>query len=204
MKYHKTKRLSGVLTAVAFTLGLGGAPQSVSAQPSYIGEIFAVGFNFCPRSTAALNGQLLAISSNNALFSLLGTIYGGDGRTTFALPDLRGRIPVHNGTGPGLTPRSIGSRSGQEIQALTVATMPSHSHTITSVNGSVGDKGGPASDLLSKSSGSAREYHDGPPDSTMDPRMVQNTGSNTQFSISNPYLTVNWCIVEFGIYPSRS
>lgn len=203
MKHYKTKRLGGVLTAVMLTLGVGGAPQSVSAQPSYLGEIFPVGFNFCPRSSLQLNGQLLAISSNNALFSLLGTIYGGDGRTTFALPDLRGRIPLHNGQGPGLSNRPIGQKAGSEVQQLTVANMPSHNHIIASVNQD-GDKAGPVTDLLAKSSSSAREYHDGPPDSSMDPRMVSMTGSNLQFSIENPFLAINWCIVDAGIYPSRS
>ncbi len=94
----------------------------------FIGEIIMFGGNFAPRSWAFCDGQLLAISQYNALFSLFGTIYGGDGRTTFGLPDLRGRIPVHQGSGPGLTPRQIGTRSGSEQVTLTPQDLPSHTH----------------------------------------------------------------------------
>lgn len=198
-----TKYFAGAKAAALVSLGMMAAPQSASAQDFYIGQLVPVGFNFCQRTTAAANGQLLAISSNTALFSLYGTIYGGDGRTTFALPDLRGRIPMHYGTGPGLSTRNIGQRGGSETVVLNATNLPSHNHNILSVN-KTGDKGGPVTDLLAKSSDGAKIYHDGPPDSTMDPRMVQNTGSNQAFNVSNPYLAINWCVALQGIYPSRS
>ena len=94
----------------------------------FIGEIRIFGFNFAPRGWALCDGQLLPISQNSALFSLLGTIYGGDGRTTFALPDLRGRAALHEGTGPGLSPRQLGQRSGSETNTLTVNQLPPHTH----------------------------------------------------------------------------
>ena len=94
----------------------------------FIAEIIMFGGNFAPRSWAFCDGQLLPISQNTALFSLLGTIYGGDGRTTFALPDLRGRVPMHQGNGPGLTPRNLGSKGGEENVALNQQQMPSHTH----------------------------------------------------------------------------
>src|SRR5262245_2996958 len=99
------------------------------SQP-YIGEIRMVGFNFAPLGWALCNGQLLAISQNTALFSLLGTTYGGNGQTTFALPDLRGRIPIHQGQGPGLSNRVLGEVGGQESVALTSQQMPAHTHAL--------------------------------------------------------------------------
>ena len=91
----------------------------------FIGEIIMFGGNFAPRGWALCNGQLLSISQNSALFSILGTTYGGDGRTTFGLPDLRGRVSMHPGTGPGLSPRSLGQKGGAETETLTTSNMPS-------------------------------------------------------------------------------
>ncbi len=92
----------------------------------FVGEIRMFAGNFAPRNFAFCDGQLVAISQNNALFSLFGTIYGGDGRTTFGLPDLRGRVPLHMGTGPGLSPRPIGQKGGSETVALSAANLPAH------------------------------------------------------------------------------
>jgi microcystin-dependent protein len=111
-----------------------------------IGEIRGFGGNFAPRAWAFCQGQLLSISQNTALFSILGTTYGGDGRTTFALPDLRGRVPISAGTGPGLSTRKLGSRSGQEIVTLNVLQLPSHFHAAAStVAGGAGSITGTAS-----------------------------------------------------------
>ena len=96
----------------------------------FIGEIKMFAGNFAPRGWALCDGQLLAVSQNDALFSLFGTIYGGDGRTTFGLPDLRGRIPIHAGSGPGLSPRRLGAKGGAENVTLTTAQLPAHKHDI--------------------------------------------------------------------------
>ena len=104
-------------------------PSRNSAQP-FIGEIQLFGFNFAPRNFTTCSGQLLSISQYQALFSLLGTIYGGDGRTTFGLPDLRGRTPISFGQGPGLTNRVIGQRIGTETTTMTIANLPAHKHTV--------------------------------------------------------------------------
>lgn len=115
---------------VYHVIALQGLFPSRSFEP-FLGQISTVGFNFAPRSWALCDGQLLPISQNTALFSLLGTTYGGDGRTSFGLPDLRGRSAVHVGNGPGLTPMTWGRKSGQENVTLGVRNMPAHNHTIT-------------------------------------------------------------------------
>ena len=112
----------------AAIIGSVQAPVAKAGANPLLGEIMWVGFNFCPRGWADANGQLLAINSNQALFSLYGTIYGGDGRTTFALPDLRGRTPVHVGQGPALSNYPQGSKGGAENVVLNTTEIPSHSH----------------------------------------------------------------------------
>ena len=118
-----------VMNSLVLCVILLSALGAQASEP-FIGEIRYFGYTFCPRGWANADGQLMAISSNSALFSLLGTTYGGDGRTTFGLPDLRGRSPLHVGNGPGLTPRSLGEKSGEETVTLTTTQIPSHSHTL--------------------------------------------------------------------------
>ena len=115
-------------------IALAGIFPSRNFEP-FLGQIYWVTFNFAPRSFADCNGQLLSIASNTALFSLLGTVYGGDGRTTFALPDMRGRTPIHAGTGPGLSVRSMGESSGIETITLSVTELPPHQHAVGISNG---------------------------------------------------------------------
>jgi len=125
----KNLKLSLIAAGATALMAISGPPASAGAQP-YVGEIMMVGFNFCPRSWAEANGQLIAISQNTALFSLYGTMYGGDGRTTFGLPDLRGRVPMHAGNGPGLPAKKQGQKSGggtlsfTKGQTRTLATNP--------------------------------------------------------------------------------
>ena len=114
-------RLS-IFTAAIITATLA-APSAQAGPDEYLGEILTVGFNFCPRGTLEADGRLLPISQNTALFSLLGTMYGGDGRTTFALPDLRGRVVVGAGQGPGLTERRLGERGGVETDVAAPAVV---------------------------------------------------------------------------------
>ena len=116
------------LSALALVLSLCRAAE---AQEVFIGEIRWVPYDFAPRGWAECNGQLLSIAQNQALFALLGTTYGGNGQTTFALPDMRGRVPLHVGLGPGLTDRRIGEKGGAESHALTIAELPAHSHDVS-------------------------------------------------------------------------
>ena len=170
----------------------------------FLGEIRMFGGSFAPRSWALCDGQLLAISQNSALFSLLGTFYGGDGRTTFALPDLRGRVPMHQGTGPGLTPRQIGRNGGSENETLTVAQMPAHNHSFqASVD--VADSGYPALQLAANTE-PASVYNNVPPDTgtAMDANAVDSTGGSQSHSNLMPFQCVNFIIALFGVFPSRA
>ena len=124
-------RLTSVVRAAgAMVILLAGLASPAAAQEPFIGEIRWVGFNFAPRGWADCNGQLLPIAQNTALFSLLGTTYGGNGQTTFALPDMRGRVSVHVGMGPGLSNRDLGEVGGAEAHSLSVNEMPAHNHPL--------------------------------------------------------------------------
>lgn len=136
-----------LLGALALTTAAITTPQKAASQSYYIGEIITVGYNFCPRGTFSMEGQLLAISQYDAFFSLLGTIYGGDGRTTFGLPRARGRSLLGQGNGPGLGSYQMGNLGGQLSQTMTIPTMPQHKYSVRATN-SDGDKPGPGGKLL--------------------------------------------------------
>jgi len=162
--------------------------------------------NFAPRNWAFCSGQLLSISQNQALFSLLGTIYGGDGRTTFALPDLRGRIPMQQGSGPGLSHVNLGQRSGQENTVLSQSQMPAHTHTATlNARREDGANFNPAGGVLAADT-SASIYSSNAPDTTMSSASItmSSSGSSQDVSLRNPYLGVNMIICTAGLFPSRS
>lgn len=174
----------------------------------YLGQIQAFGFNFTPRGWAACEGQLLPISQNSALFSLLGTIYGGDGRTTFALPDLRGRAPLHYGTGPGLSTRAIGQRSGTETNTLTINQMPNHNHVL--LGGEEGNTDDPNGNYIAGKGINTFSTTSGTSTSTPpDPNAVvikgsNPTGGNQAHNNMQPYIVINYCIALVGVFPSRN
>jgi microcystin-dependent protein len=158
--------------------------------------------NFAPRGWAFCDGQLLSISSNNTLFSLLGTIYGGDGRTTFGLPDLRGRIPIHFGAGPGLTTRALGAKSGTETETLNVNQLPPHHHIWQGYSGAAmgqtpidASVAAPASDLYDTEITNLGD---------MRASMVGDTGGSGAHANLMPALCVHFIIALFGIFPSRN
>lgn len=173
------------------------------AEP-FIGELRQFGFDWPPRGWAKCDGALLSINENQALFSLLGTIYGGDGRTTFQLPDLRGRNGIHVGTGPGLSSRSIGQKFGNETTTLSVGNMPSHTHQLVA-EGKAADTSRPAGKMLAVA-GQDTIYVT--PDSSTDQNMaaqsITSVGGGASFSNEPPTLVVNWCIALIGVYPSRN
>jgi microcystin-dependent protein len=172
-----------------------------------IGEIRGFAGNFAPRTWALCEGQLLSIAANTALFSIIGTIYGGDGRTTFALPDLRGRAPLQQGHGPGLSTVNLGQRGGAEHTQLTSQQLPSHSHTAAMhVVKEQGNKPSPQGKVLAADSSGNSIYSTSTPDETLSPSAITvgNTGGGLEVQLRNPYLGINMIICLQGIFPSRS
>jgi microcystin-dependent protein len=169
-----------------------------------LGEIKMVPYNFAPKGWAFCNGQLLSISQNTALFSLLGTTYGGNGTTTFALPDFRGRVPTSAGQGPGLSNYTLGEQTGTESVTLTVAQLPAHNHTVNGV-ASGGNQASPAGGSPAiESTGTSLDYSSAAPNSAMNAAMVSPTGSTQPHSNIQPLLCVNFVIALVGIFPSRN
>ena len=200
------KRLMTGAFLVASAMAL---PAPAQAQECFIGEVRMFAGNFAPRGWALAQGQIMSIAQNTALFSILGTTYGGNGQTTFALPDLRGRVPLGWGQGPGLTSRSLGEVSGTETVTQTVNQMPAHVHTAT-VNASSGVATHirPQGRLLAKLDPPtvANVYAPGPPDVSLAPEAVSigiAGGSQPQENMP-PFLGMNFIICLEGIYPSRS
>ncbi len=174
-----------------------------------------VGFNFAPQGWARCEGQLLSIASNSALFSLLGTTYGGDGRSTFALPDLRGRVPIGQGSGPGLPNYSWGQKAGNYETHLTTSNLPAHSHTgnvnVSSANANLstptaGASIGVSGNTTGRSFTPSQTYNNSAANVALNASSLttHNTGSNIPFSNVQPYLGMYWIIALVGIYPSRS
>lgn len=177
----------------------------------FIGQIQPFPYNFAPRSWASCNGQLLSISQNTALFSLVGTTFGGNGQTTFALPDLRGRSPLHFGQGPGLSNIALGQQSGSENHSLLINQMPQHTHTAPAQTPEFSDE------IATSRSGEGRvlgralaEIYAEPGGTTVSGAAggsASNTGSaggSQPFGIRDPYLALHYCIALFGIFPSRN
>ena len=176
-------------------------PIGTWAQDRYLGSIALVAFNFPPNGWATCDGQLLPIIENTALFSLLGTTYGGDGVHTFALPDLRGRMPIGQGQGPGTSSYNLGQVGGTETETLTLSQIPLHSHTpIGSASpastGSVSGTYWATPRLLLYSSAT--------PSVPMNSVAIGSTGGNEPHNNQKPYLTINYIIALEGIFPPRS
>ena len=179
---------------------------SVMSDP-FLGEIRIFAGNFAPYGWAFCHGQILPIVQNTALFSILGNTYGGDGRTTFALPNLQGRIPLHFGQGPGLSSRSLGEQVGTESVSLTQNQMPSHIHAGSALNAAnAGTNNQPENNLLGKI---VRTNLYSTPDAALQNMAegsltLQASGSGQPHSNMQPYLTLNFIIALSGIYPPRS
>ena len=171
-------------------------------QP-YVGEIRMFAGNFAPAGWAFCAGQLLAIAENDVLFNLIGTTYGGDGQTTFALPDLRGRIPIHQGTGAGLTPRPLGEGSGVETVTLTVNQSPSHTHAFmgTSSNASAAN---PANAVVAAPSTIDLYRPATAPNANLAANALGMAGGSQPHDNLQPYLCISFIISLFGIFPSQN
>ena len=168
----------------------------------FVGEIRMFGFGFAPQGWAQCNGQLLPINQNQALFSLLGTTYGGDGRITFALPDLRSRVPVCQGQGPGLSSYPEGQAGGAETVTLAAAQMPAHAHPVKASSGAA-SSGQAEGRALARS---ASHIYTAKPDTStvMNADMLGDTGGSQPHGNIQPYLAVNFCIALAGIFPPRN
>jgi microcystin-dependent protein len=167
----------------------------------FLGEIRMFGFNFAPQGWALCNGQLLPINQNQALFALLGNMYGGNGTTTFALPDLQSRVPIHQGQGAGLSAYVVGQAGGTETVTLAAAQMPAHTHSVQASSSAAGSTK-PKGRVPARSQSDT--YAAKPDTSTvMHANMIAEAGSGGPHPNMQPYVTVNFCIAMVGIFPAR-
>lgn len=197
-----------LMTAAPAVAMLLSAPAYAQAGDAYMGEVLITGGNYCPRTSLELSGQLLSIAQNQALFSLFGTTYGGDGITTFKLPDQRGRVALHTGQGPGLGTYALGQTGGVETTTLNLAQLPRHLHTGNLV------AAGAAPNIDNPTGAALADFP--PPNNIYNNSVTVNTnmatgsvvlapaGGNQPFSNLSPYVTVRVCVFTQGIYPSRS
>lgn len=184
--------------------GLSMTTNTANAQGAepFLGQIAFVPYNFVPRGWAACDGALLSISQNSALFSLLGTTYGGNGQINFALPDMRGRSLVDDGQGPGLGTYDTGQTGGQETVTLTTTQIPAHNHLINAVTAD-GNESSPTGNVPANTKTLDKEYSSATPNTIMKTTMVGNTGGNQPHENRSPYLVLKCIIALQGIYPSR-
>ena len=215
----------GVVAALGLSLiGLSGSLQAASDTGSeYMGSVEYVAFNFVPRDYASCDGQLMSISSNQALFSLLGTVYGGDGRSTFGLPNMKGRVPIHTGTLPGYGDFTMGQMSGNPVATLQINNLPAHNHSVevesisTSVLKGINSAGTvliPGGNSIARSStNTSKNFSSDAPSVDMNSGSVatgtvstvtqQTVGNNQSFSIMQPYTVLRCIVAVQGLYPPR-
>jgi microcystin-dependent protein len=168
----------------------------------FLGSLLLVPYNFAPAGWALCQGQLLPIAQYTALFSLLGTTYGGDGVNTFALPDLRGRVPISSGQGVGLQNYNLGQTGGAESATLGVNQLPSHNHSVNTVSSPATASQASNQFLASSTQGSI--YSAAEPTTRLHAMAINHTGGGQPVNIRSPYLTLNWIIALTGIFPSQS
>lgn len=175
----------------------------------FVAEIRIFPFNFAPRGWAFCNGQLLPLSQNTALFSLLGTTYGGDGKSTFALPNLQGSAPLHPGQGPGLSLYDLGQQGGTQTVTLLQSEMPVHSHAMNArglagqTNVAGGNLPSNGSWVVGSSFGVVQAYATNAPNADMSLQAIQPIGGSLPHNNMMPYLTMNFCIALQGVFPPR-
>lgn len=200
-----------VLAAGCAVFGSFGSADTARAQGAdpFMGQLMLVPYQYCPRGWIEANGTILSISQNSALFSLYGTTYGGDGVTTFAVPNLQSRMVIGQGQGPGLSPYVMGQAAGTESVTLNSTQMPMHTHIAQStLKGSEGDVNTPSPNgALLGTAGQNFYTSNGQPDQTLSSASVSTqlslAGGSQPFQTLNPYLALRWCVSMTGIYPSR-
>jgi len=191
-------------TVVLITLlfGLLGTPKASAQTTPFVGQIEAVGFNFAPQGWLKCEGQLLPIAQYDVLFTLIGTTYGGDGQTTFALPDYRGRTLIGAGTGSGLSTRTLGEIGGTTSVTLSVANLPAHNHSISATT-AAGTASDPTNNVYANSGLLDKEYSD-TPNTVMSTTGSVGSNSPSPLATDQPYLGITYIIATEGIYPSRN
>jgi microcystin-dependent protein len=221
MLNNLSRSIAVLVSASTLLLGLG-VNKTAMASEAFLAEIKMFAGTFAPRGYAYCDGQLLPINSYQALFSLLGTTYGGDGRTTFALPDLRGRVAIHAGTGPGLSTYRLGQRGGAENVTLNTSQIPSHNHTASTdltiaatlkADAGTGDNDAPEANVLARKN-RTKIYSGDAPNVSMHADSIEmaasattivgNMGGSQAHENRMPFLTINYIIALEGIYPSRN
>ncbi len=172
----------------------------------FVAEIRIFPFNFAPKGWAFCNGQLLPISQNTALFSLLGTTYGGDGKSTFALPDMQGNAPMHPGQGPGLSLHDLGETGGSETVTLLTSEIPSHPHLVGRALGANGDALTPVNNIWAQAPGGrgSLQIYNQTKSGQMNTTALGLTGSSQPHNNMQPYLTLSFCIALQGVFPPRT
>lgn len=172
----------------------------------FVAEIRIFPFNFAPRGWAFCDGQILPLSQNTALFSLLGTTYGGDGKSNFALPNMQGNAPMHPGQGPGLSLHDLGETGGSETVTLLQSEIPSHAHTVSAAINANGDSQSPANTIWAQAPGGrgSLQLYSSAPTGGMNPNALVPVGGDQPHNNMQPYLTLNFCIALQGVYPPRT
>lgn len=171
----------------------------------FLGEVRMFGGNFAPVGWVLCDGRLLSIAENDALYTLLGTTYGGDGQSTFGVPDLRGRSPIHMGQGPGLSNRTLGEMPGSEAVSLTVAQLPAHTHSLQASSATVATQGTAQNNLWATNSAGALCYANAPsPGGAMSAASIATAGTSLPHENMMPFQAVNFIMATAGIYPTQS
>jgi microcystin-dependent protein len=166
----------------------------------FLGEIKIISWNFAPQGWAFCNGQFLPINQNQALFSILGTMYGGNGQTTFALPDLRAKVPIHRGTG-----FTEGQAGGENAHTITLSEMPTHNHgALASQDSNVNNSTSPANNFYSATADNTQLYFTGNADSAMNNAIISNIGGSQPHENRQPFLVLNFIIALIGVFPSQN
>lgn len=200
------RRFLGRMLALLAGAALPWRPSAARAESQgiqeYLAEIKLFACDFAPQGWALCNGQLLPINQNTALFSLIGTWYGGDGQVTFALPDLRGRVAIHQGQGPGLSSYSVGQRAGEEAHTLTLDELPAHAH-VARASSTVGNGVGPTGRVPARNAAQVPQYA-ATANTVLATGAISTVGGSQAHPNMQPYLSLNYCIALQGTYPSQN
>lgn len=192
-----------ILTAAIAVLSLLGTKTATAQQTPFLGQIMPVAFQFCPAGWSEANGQILSIAQNTALFSLFGTSYGGNGQTTFAIPDLRGRVAAHSGQGPGLASTPLGEVTGEAATTLSVDQMPAHNHALQASPAPPNVKP-VAGAALATFPAAATAYATTTPTVPMAKESTTTAGAGMPFDQYQPSLVLRYCVAVTGDFPKRN